>query len=153
LLEALSGCPDDALVIVGEGPERERLAAAAERLGVAPRVRFVARLDDADLAALYRLASAFVFPSLYEGFGIPLLEAMRAGTPVVAAATSAIPEVAGDAAILLPPSDAGAWAEALRAIDARRAALVEAGRSRAARFSWDRTAREILALQRELLQG
>jgi glycosyltransferase involved in cell wall biosynthesis len=151
LVEALASVRGDALVIVGEGPERERLVASAERLGVASRVRIVPRLGDADLAALYRLAHVFVFPSLYEGFGIPLLEAMSAGTPVLAANTSAIPEVAGEAAVLLPPDDAGAWSEALRSIDSRRDALVAAGRSRAARFSWDRTASEILALQRELL--
>ncbi|MBI1852707.1 MAG: glycosyltransferase family 4 protein [Planctomycetes bacterium] len=154
LLESLVALPGETLVIVGEGRERDRLLRAAESLGVVSRVRIVERLDDADLAAVYRLASIFLFPSLYEGFGIPVLEAMAAGTPVIAAATSAIPEVAGEAAMLLPPSDAGAWANAIRALardDSSRRALVEAGRARAARFSWDRTANEILGLQRELL--
>jgi glycosyltransferase involved in cell wall biosynthesis len=101
-------------------------------------------VSDAQLDALYRDAAALVYPSLYEGFGLPVLEAMARGTPVVAARASSLPEVLGDAGLLLDPGDAAGWVSSLEAIigePGRRTALAEAGRARAASFTWERTAR------------
>ncbi len=153
LLPVLQSLAEETLVIVGRGPDRAAFLARAREWGVDARLRIIDSLEDRDLAALYRLATLFLFPSLYEGFGIPVLEAMAVGTPVVASAAGAIPEVAGDAAVLLPPRDPGAWVEAVRAVvrDARRReALASAGRDRAARYSWDRSARGLRALEREI---
>jgi glycosyltransferase involved in cell wall biosynthesis len=127
------------------------VAEAARQRG---RVRLLGPVPSDDLAALYAGATAFVFPSLYEGFGLPPLEAMAAGTPVVAARASCLPEVLGDAALFVPPEDEQALAEALRAVlgDASlRGDLRQRGLARAAEYSWERTARETLAVYREVL--
>jgi len=110
-------------------------------------------VDEADLPALYAAAEAFVFPSLYEGFGLPPLEAMACGTPVLCSDRSSLPEVVGEAALLFDPSDEGAIAAALRSVakDAGlRTDLRERGLRRAAQFSWDRAARETLAVYKRL---
>jgi len=109
--------------------------------------------DERDL--LYRRAEALVFPSLYEGWGIPVLEAMRAGLPVVTVRGSSLPEVGGDAALYVDdPHDAEGLAvhlARLAADPALRSALVEAGRTRAATFTWERTAQSVLkAIRRRL---
>jgi glycosyltransferase involved in cell wall biosynthesis len=107
----------------------------AQRLGYVP---------DADLPALYAGASAFAMPSLYEGFGLPCVEAMAAGTPVVASDRAALPEACGGAALLVDPDDPDAFAAALiRAAGPERARLVEAGRARAAGLSWARSAESV----------
>lgn len=110
--------------------------------------------NDDDLAKAYRNAQAFVYPSRYEGFGIPPLEAMGCGCPVVCANTSSLPEVVGDAAILFDPWDRDSLREALESVcfdGQRRAALIEAGIARSSRFSWDRCARETAALYTRLI--
>ena len=110
-----------------------------------------AGVDAPTLDALYRHADAFAYPSLYEGFGLPVLEAMRHGVPVVASATSSIPEVAGDAALLVDPTDEDALTAALRRAltdEAIRADLRARGPLRAAGFSWEATARATLAAYR-----
>jgi glycosyltransferase involved in cell wall biosynthesis len=121
----------------------------AAALHADPSCALLGRVPDADLAALYEGAAAVSFPSLYEGFGFPVLEAMRRGIPVVAARTSSLPEVGGDAALYVDdPLDADALARALqRALDERehRAKL---GRERAAAFSWERTAAGVAAVLR-----
>ncbi|MGD9904516.1 MAG: glycosyltransferase family 4 protein [Vicinamibacterales bacterium] len=118
------------------------LAAAADR----GAVRLLVRPSSAELAALYAAAAVFAFPSWVEGFGIPLLEAMTYGAPIVAAARGSIPEVAGPAAILFDPEDAGALAEALdRATDPAEAArLRAAGTERVRGFTWRRSAMQTL---------
>lgn len=122
--------------------ERELVARAGE-LGSSDRVRFLNWVDPADLEGLYAAATAFVFPSLYEGFGLPVLEAMARGVPVACSDRSSLPEVAGDAALLFDPEDV----EAIRGVTERlltdaslRERLRSAGLERAALFSWDRTA-------------
>ncbi len=130
------------------------VVAEADRLG--DRVRRLGPVPAVDLSALYGAATAFVFPSLYEGFGLPPLEAMSVGTPVVAAHASCLPEVLGDAALLVAPEDEAALAEALRAVlgdAALRADLAARGRVRAARYSWERTAAATLVVYREVVGG
>jgi len=122
-----------------------RLVVAGEYRGPAMGAELVGRVSDERLAELYRGASAFVDASLYEGFGYQVLEAMACGTPVVASNTTSIPEIVGDAALLCPPGDADAFAEALRRIlndNALAASLRARGLARAAEFTWERTARE-----------
>lgn len=136
----------------GAGAALEPLIARAG--GAAPLVTFAGPIDELSLLALYRSAAALVYPSRYEGFGLPLLEAMSCGVPVVAAGTSSIPEVTGEAAVLLDPDDEAGWADAIERIfgDATHAsALRAAGLARASRFSWDRTAGETAAVYRKLL--
>ncbi len=115
--------------------------AAVEARGLTERVRFIGG-NDHDLARIYRAAAVLVYPSLFEGFGLPPLEAMAHGCPVVAARAGAIPEITGDAALLFEPTDADALGDALTLVLAdgdRVAAMRTAGRARAATYTWDRT--------------
>jgi glycosyltransferase involved in cell wall biosynthesis len=140
------------LVLVGpdKGAERRSREAVA-RLRLTGRVEFAGHVEMDELATLYRDAAALVFPSLYEGFGLPVVEAMASGTPVVAAAAGAVPEVAGDAAILVEPGDPVALAGGIERALADRERLVRAGLERAKRYSWAQTAEQTLAVYRELL--
>jgi glycosyltransferase involved in cell wall biosynthesis len=116
------------------------------------RVHVLGHVDDATLGALYAACAAFVYPSRYEGFGLPVLEAMAAGAPVVASDGSSIPEAGGDAALYAPPGDAAAFASALARVirDAPLAAAMrERGRARAASMTWSRSARELVAVFEE----
>jgi glycosyltransferase involved in cell wall biosynthesis len=111
-------------------------------------VRPLGYVDDADLPALYRRAELFAYPSLFEGFGLPVLEAMTAGTAVLTSNVSSLPEVGGDAVAYADPLDVGAIRSALDGLlrePAERGRLATAGRERARRFSWERTASETLA--------
>ncbi len=115
---------------------------------MAADVRFLGWVSGAELEGLYELAAAFVFPSRYEGFGLPVLEAMRRGVPVACSNTSSLPEVAGDAALLFDPLDVPAMTAAIQRIlgdptEADR--LRAAGREQAARFTWAATARATAA--------
>jgi glycosyltransferase involved in cell wall biosynthesis len=115
--------------------------------GGASALRSLGHVPDEDLPGLYAGAQCFVLPSLYEGFGLPCIEAMACGTPVVASNAGALPETCGGAAVLVDPNDPTAIADAVeRAIGDER--LGSAGLARAAQFSWDRTAREVDALLR-----
>jgi glycosyltransferase involved in cell wall biosynthesis len=140
------------LVIAGgKGWLYEGIFAAVERLGLGERVRFLDFVPDPDLPALYNAAAVFAFPSLYEGFGLPPLEAMACGTPVITSNVSSLPEVVGDAALTVPPTDVAALAEALaRALtdEHLRATLRQQGLQQAARFTWDAAARTLLAVYR-----
>lgn len=152
-LEALARTNGDLRLLL-TGPEKSgagELRAAIERLGLAGRVELTGHVSLDELAALYRGAACFVYPSRYEGFGLPVLEAMASGTPVVATAAGAVPEVAGDAAILVQPGDAGALATGIERALADRERLVAAGLERARQFSWAETARLTLETYRELL--
>jgi glycosyltransferase involved in cell wall biosynthesis len=122
---------------------------AVEEHGLGRAVVFTDYVPIADLPALYAGATCFAFPSLYEGFGLPVLEAMAAGTPVIAARAGSIPEVAGDAALLVDggvPSELATAIEAVLTDGALRERLVARGRARAAMFEWNRVARETLAV-------
>ncbi|MCU0727580.1 MAG: glycosyltransferase family 4 protein [Planctomycetes bacterium] len=145
LLAAHARVPDGPpLVLAGRGGPEER---HLRRLG--GRVVFAGYVADGDLPALYSGAAAVLVPSLYEGFGLPVLEAFACGTPVLAADASALPETAGGAALLLPPRDGDAWAEGIRRVlgdSALRAKLAAAGLARAAAMSWSRAAADFLRL-------
>ncbi len=126
------------------------------RLQLHQHVRFLGFVSDDMLAALYRLASVFVFPSLYEGFGLPPLEAMAASVPVITSNVSSLPEVVGDAALLIDPMDAGAIADAMARVlrDPRLAAdLVRRGHERVALFSWQRSVARVRDVYDELAAG
>lgn len=116
-----------------------------EKLGLTDLVRWIGYVDDADKPALYRLANVFVYPSRYEGFGLPVLEGMASGTPVVANDVSSIPEVGGQGVYLVPDGDARQMAGAIIAMliqDDLRATMVNYGLAQATRFNWRKTARE-----------
>lgn len=142
------------LVVAGApGWDTGHLAAEARRLGIETVVQFLGPVPDAELPALYGEAVAFVFPSLWEGFGLPVLEAMATGTPVIASCRGALPEVTAGAALLVEP-DVAPLADALDSILADpslRDRLREAGLARARTFSWERTATETLAVYRAAL--
>ncbi|MDZ7295973.1 MAG: glycosyltransferase family 4 protein, partial [candidate division KSB1 bacterium] len=138
----LTNQPTNQLVIVGgRGWLYEETLAEAEKYP--DRVRILGFVDDDDLPALYRNAALFVFPSLYEGFGLPVLEAMACGVPVVCSNASSLPEVAGYAALLVDPLDtdglAAAMARVLEDPDLRRG-MIARGLDQAARFTWERAA-------------
>lgn len=156
LLEQEGRRDDLRLVLAGpDGPARGELEAAVAGLppGAANAVVRLGWVDDAARGALLARATVLAYPSRYEGFGFPVLEAMAAGVPVVATAAGAIPEVAGSAAELVPVGDEAALADALARVagdDDRRRRLVAAGRQRAAGYSWERTARGLVGLWRRL---
>ena len=149
LIEAFASINSDPaplLVLPGyTTPFESDLRQRVRELGIDDRVRFLGWLEDEDLDGLYGLASCFVFPSLAEGFGLPVLEAMERGVPVACSNTSSLPEVAGDAARYFDPFATSAIAGALSELlsDANLSQrLAAAGRKRAEQFSWHRTARE-----------
>jgi glycosyltransferase involved in cell wall biosynthesis len=124
--------------------------------GLERRVHFTDYIADDELPAVYNLASAFVFPSRYEGFGLTPLEAMACGTPVVSSDAASLPEVVGDAGILVPPNDATGYARAmsdLSADDAQRAELRRRGLARARAFTWERAALETDRVYRQVVDA
>lgn len=139
-----------ALVMVGgEGWLSDSIFAEVKRLGLEGRVCSPGFVADEDLPALYSAAQVFAYPSLYEGFGLPALEAMACGTPVVTSTTSCLPEVAGGAALLVEPRNVDGLAAALRRLledDGLRQALIAKGRARAREFTWAKTAGQLLEM-------
>jgi glycosyltransferase involved in cell wall biosynthesis len=146
-VRAQAGRGDLRLVLIGDDVSRySSLRRTVEEAGVRPDVRFFGFVPHRTLAALYRMASVFAFPSLYEGFGLPPLEAMACGTPVLTTRLSSLPEVVGDGALLVDPYDEDAIAGGLaRLIDDEdlRQSLAAKGLARAATFSWERSVRAI----------
>lgn len=146
---------DHLLVLVGDAEHRfgsYRRSVQAEHIEEA--VRCPGRVSSEDLHALYAGASVFVFPSLYEGFGMPVLEAMASGAPVVTSNTTALPEVAGDAALLVNPESPDELGEAVTRIlqdEPLRRSLQAKGKERVKQFTWDRTARQTFGVYREIV--
>jgi glycosyltransferase involved in cell wall biosynthesis len=149
--------PQPSLVLAGADRgvgDRLRTMAAADGIGDA--VVFVGSVSDQELRALYRAAAALVYPSRYEGFGLPVLEAMASGTPVLASRCASLPEVLGEAGMLLDPDDVGQWTEAIAVVlsdGEQRARMRTAGLARAAQFTWAKTARTTLDVYRQVLAG
>jgi glycosyltransferase involved in cell wall biosynthesis len=152
LLDAVNAIPQEerpVLVVPGYTTWHEHeLRRRAAELALEGDVRLVSWVPDDDLEGLYRAARCFVFPSLYEGFGLPVLEAMQRGLPVACSDRASLPEIAGDAALLFDPENTTAIAAAIGRLlsdDELCIRLAAAGRRQAAGFTWERTARETLA--------
>jgi glycosyltransferase involved in cell wall biosynthesis len=154
LLRASSHRPQ--LVIAGkEGWLTEELFAHIRRAGLEERLRFTGYIPEEDLAALYSSCTAFIYPSLYEGFGLPPLEAMASGAPVITSRIGSITEVVGQGALLIEPMDAaGLAASIVKLLEDERARerLRQKGRERAAEFTWEKTAAQTLEVYREAIK-
>ncbi|HLI74755.1 MAG TPA: glycosyltransferase family 1 protein [Acidimicrobiales bacterium] len=153
MLEAFALLPAE-LRLVMVGPDKgdlPKVRATIDRLGLAERVELRGHVEPAELVSLYRGAACVVLPSRYEGFGLPVLEAMACGAPVVTTTAGALPEVAGDAALVVPPGEPGALAEGVRRALFDREALIQRGLERARQFSWEETARLTLEVYREVI--
>jgi glycosyltransferase involved in cell wall biosynthesis len=148
--------PVPKLVIVGwQGWRNEDLGKLVRESGLADQVVLVGYVPDDDLPTLYRNATVFVYPSLYEGFGLPPLEAMACGTPVITSNVSSIPEVVGDAGILIDPYNTTEIARAIASVlnnEELRESLRTSGLVRSRLFNWDKTARETLKLYQEVIE-
>jgi glycosyltransferase involved in cell wall biosynthesis len=144
------------LIIIGdEIHQYPSVRHAVIKSRVEDAVRFMGFVPFDTLRCFYESAAAFVFPSLYEGFGLPPLEAMASGTPVVTSNVSSLPEVVDDAAVLVNPENVFDIARGIREAlldEALRQTLMRKGREQAARFSWERTAREVLEIYREVVK-
>jgi glycosyltransferase involved in cell wall biosynthesis len=151
------GFDDLTLLIIGDEISKlPALRRAVQKYKLHKHVRFLGFLPDETLHVLYRLAAVFVFPSLYEGFGLPPLEAMASGTPVVTSNISSLPEVAGDAAVLVDPYDAVAIKDGIKSIltnPALAAELRAKGLSRAREFSWERSVARTREIYFETARG
>ncbi len=145
------------LVLAGaRGWQHAAIDARVAALGLADTVRFLGYVPPAELPLCYNAASVFAYPSLYEGFGLPPLEALACGTPVVTANTSSVPEAVGDAALLVDPRDSAALADALAAALTDRVLrdrLRQAGLAQARRFSWRQMAEQTLAVYYGVQRG
>ena len=149
--------PQIPLVLVGpEGEDSEAVRAKAQKLGIGSRVITTGYLQERDIRNAYRLATAFVLPSLCEGFGMPLVEAMASGLPVTASQVSAIPEVCRDAAVYFQPENAEDMAEKVISVikdEDLRERLIVRGKERARDFNWKKAATKTLAFYESVLQG
>jgi glycosyltransferase involved in cell wall biosynthesis len=142
------------LVIAGgKGWLYEEIFATVERLGLEEKVVFPGFVADEHLPALYNLADLFVFPSLYEGFGLPPLEAMACGTPVITSDASSLPEVVGQAGLMVEATDVESLAEAMQRVledDALREGMIARGLEQARKFTWGKAAAKLLSLYETL---
>lgn len=153
LIEAFRRLAPEARLVIAGAPGWLYDDVVQQAGGCGDGVRILGYVDDADLPALYRNAELFVFPSLYEGFGLPVLEAMASGVPVVCSDSSSLPEVVGDAALLVDPRDPSAMAAAIAEVThtpSLRHALVRRGLSRASQFTWEQAGQELLQAFEEL---
>lgn len=152
--------PEYPLVIAGKEPRWgtpmfPNMRQYARDLDIADDVHWIGYVDEADKPSLYRLAKVFVMPSRYEGFGLPVLEAMSSGTPVVANELSSFPEIVGDGAFLVEPGNARAMAGAILALlnqEPLRQTQINAGLARATSFSWRKTAQQTLAVYEQVMR-
>lgn len=137
----------DYQLVLGCYMDIEKYTLLVKELNIANRVIFLPKLNDQDMIDLYSACRVFVFPSLYEGFGLPILEAMQCGAPVITSNVSSCPEIAGDAALLVDPNNIGQISDAINEIHdnlSLRKNLITKGYSRAAHFSWDKFAKEMM---------
>ena len=154
LVESFAALPEPIrtahdLVLVGDVQKRQEVRRRVNTLGVDDHVKWAGLVDDATLVHLYQEACVFVLPSRYEGFGLPVLEAMACGCPVISSSASSLPEVVGEAGMLVDPLDVKGMARALGSLledPEARASLRAKGLAQARRFTWDRTAREMVSL-------
>mgnify|MGYP005853197579 CR=1 FL=1 len=147
--EQLPICDLRLVIVGGKGWLYEDIFATVERLGLEEKVVFPGFVADADLPALYNLADLFVFPSLYEGFGLPPLEAMACGTPVITSSASSLPEVVGEAGLMVEATDVEGLAEAMQRVledDALRKGMIARGLEQARQFTWQKAAAKLLSL-------
>ncbi len=159
LLQAFASLPPQQppvkLVIVGrQGWMYQQTLRLVQELGIADKVHFTGYVDQADLPRVYNLAQMAIYPSTYEGFGLPVLEAMACGTPVISSNISSMPEIAGEAGVLVPPGDIPVLAQAIERLLSdpvecqRRVAL---GLEQAAKFTWERTADQTIAVYKKCI--
>ena len=151
---ARSPQPRPLTIAGGAGWKSDDLRARLARLEAEGKARHLGYVSEARLRSLYQRAFCFLFPSWYEGFGLPVVEAMGQGCPVICSGRTSLPEVGGDAVVYIDPADAGSIAAAMLALEAdpaRRDTLAAAGRTQARGFTWERTARETLAFYRRVL--
>jgi glycosyltransferase involved in cell wall biosynthesis len=155
LLKSLAGVPHKLVITGHEGWRVAEINAKARMLGLGDDVVFTGFVSENDLVTIYNLADVFVFPSVYEGFGLPPLEAMACGTPVVCTNRGAVPEVVGDGATCVDVDRPAVIADAIRGVladPAARAGLVERGLARARRFTWERAAGMMDELYRQVFR-
>jgi glycosyltransferase involved in cell wall biosynthesis len=145
------------LVLVGRfGWMYTEVLQLIDTLGVKDRVSLIGYVPSEDLPLVYNLARVFVYPTLYEGFGLPALEAMACGVPVITTEVSSLPEIVGDAGMLVPVNDETALTQAIQAVltdQALRQQLVTLGTERASQFTWERTAQQTFQVYRHVLQA
>ena len=154
MVEAISQIPELELIVVGKkGWQYEGILDSPRKFGVENRVKFLEFVPDEELSELYKNAICFVLPSLYEGFGLPILEAMKYGCPVVTSNTSSLPEDGGDAALYFDPEDSSDIAEKIKKLlsdDKFREDMIEKGYKQAKKFSWEKAAKETLHVLKEV---
>ncbi|MDX1995827.1 MAG: glycosyltransferase family 1 protein [bacterium] len=159
LVEALQmlrqqGCDVDLVIAGGKGWLDGPLYQKIDKLKLQEHVHLIGFAADTDLPTLYSGAACVAFPSLYEGFGFPVLEGMACGTPVVTSTVSSLPEVAGDAALMVNPTDTEAIADAIRRVlddSTLRAALIQKGYAQAKKFTWENSARHLMQVYQRVL--
>ena len=149
--------PGHRLVIAGrKGWMFEEVLRQVEQSNLAEKIHFTGYVEQSDLPLVYNMADVFIYPSIYEGFGLPVLEAMACGTPVITSSVSSMPEIVGDAGVLLSPDDPRALAGAMLHLvndPAERQRLSHRGLERAAAFTWERTAAQTIAVYHHVLSS
>jgi glycosyltransferase involved in cell wall biosynthesis len=145
------------LVIIGKkGWLYEEILQAPQKFGIKEHVTFLENINDEELSLFYKHAQCYVLPSLYEGFGLPVLEAMKHGCPVITSNSSSLPEAGGDAALYVDPEDVDDIAAKIAKLVSDRSLrdeLIEKGKKQVTKFSWDKAARETLAVLEDVARG
>jgi len=157
LIQAFAKVDTKAILVIagGAGWKNKAIFDEVKTLGLQERVRFPGFVAEADLPALYSAATLVIYPSLYEGFGLPVLEAMACGAPVIASNRSSLPEVVGEAGLLIDPYDTDSMATAMGQLledGSLRASLAQAGQTRAGQFTWSKTAAELVNLYKKIIE-